>query len=75
MLRCMSKSDDEKLVGDWVTARCRKRSKVHSKPMPKVVRDWLDTIEWNPAAGDTEPTPEVREWLIQTIDDPDWPEG
>ena len=71
----MSEFADEKRIGDWVTARCRKRAEEHGKPMPQEVRDWLKTIKWNPGAKNTQAPGEVIDWLVSTIEDPDWPTG
>jgi len=64
--------DYEGLMGDWVTARCRKRVKETGKPMPPDVANWLDTGGNSPADENTEPPPRVLGWLIKTIDEPIW---
>lgn len=63
----------DKLMGDWVTARCRKRTVEHGKPMDKNVWEWLKGLEWNPSAKDAEAPAEVLGWVVKTIEDPDWP--
>ena len=65
--------ENERRMGDWVCARCRKRAEEHGKPMPPEVEAWLGTIKWNPGAKNTEATDKVLGWLIKTIVDPDWP--
>jgi len=71
----MKEPDYEQLMGKWVTARCHKRVAEHGKPMPQEVRDWLKTIKWNPEAKNTQAPRNVVAWLLNTIDDPDWPTG
>ena len=77
MLRPMGTETDnldwERLVGDWVTARCRKRVRNPEKPTPDYVKLWLKTIDWNPHAEDTEAPAPVLGWVVKTIEDPDWP--
>ena len=62
-------------MGKWVAARCRKRAKVHKKGMPQFVKDWLDTGGNSPADENTAPTTAVRNWVVNTLEDPDWPES
>lgn len=64
----------ERRMGEWVTARCRKRAEEHEKPMPQQVRDWLDDGGNSPANKNTAPTVVVLGWLAATIIDPDWPD-
>ncbi len=70
----MNEPDYEQLIGKWVTARCHKRVAAHGKSMPKPIRDWLDTLAWNPGAGDAQAPAEALGWLVKTIDDPAWGE-
>ena len=66
--------DYETRMGEWVAARCRKRAEEYGKPMPQVVKDWLDKGGDSPANQNTKPTVIVLGWLILTINDPDWDE-
>ncbi len=59
-------------MGNWVTARCRKRVKDTSERMPQAVRDWLDTGGNSPADDTTQPSPYVLGWLVKTIEKPIW---
>ena len=63
---------EEERMGTWVTARCDKRVEKTSESMPHDVVDWLDNGGNSPANGNTAPTDTVREWLIKTMDDPEW---
>lgn len=63
----------EKMIGEWVTARCAKRYNLKGK-MPDYVITWLETGGNSPVNQDSEAPPDVEGWLIKTIDDPDWPE-
>ncbi len=60
--------DYEAKMGTWVAARCDKR-RVDVEKMPQSIKDWLDTT----ADPDEPATTAVRTWLVDTIDDPDWP--
>ena len=67
-----STSDASRLLGEWVTARCRKRAEEHGKALPDEVRVWLAGSPCLNVAA-VKPTPAVLVWLFKTIDDPDWP--
>ena len=62
----------EKRLGEWVTARCRKRAEVHGKPMPVEVKHWLDHGGNSPVTKDTKATETVLGWVVKTLEDPDW---
>ena len=63
-------------LGDWVKQRCDLRSGVYGKPMDPDVKTWLRGLG-HPGTMDgfgdfPSAKPEVREWVISTITDPDW---
>ena len=67
--------DYEQLIGEWVTARCRKRAKgPPPREMPDYVKHWLETGGDSPVNADTAPTARVLGWLMKTIIDPIWDE-
>ena len=70
----MGATDYEQRMGEWVTARLRKRKSDLSVEMPQEVKDWLDNGGNSPADKNTVPTVSVVGWLIKTTVDPDWPE-
>ena len=65
-------TDYEVVMGNWVTARCKKRVKDTGKPMPPYVVHWLETGGNSPPDESTEPPPRVLGWLVKTIDRPAW---
>ena len=63
----------EDLLGQWVTARLKKRHDLGHGAPPDAVCVWVKTAGKSPADGDSEATSEVLGWVIKTIEDPDWP--
>ncbi len=62
----------EHMLGAWVEGRCVIRDAL-GKPMPKEVKDWLNSMGPGDDVDPHKPAPtKVREWLFETIEDPDW---
>ncbi len=60
--------------GKWVTARCSLRRDKYGKTMPAYVKTWLDGIGHGSYMDGLANIPDdVRNWLTQTIENPDWP--
>ena len=66
--------DYEILMGNWVTARCKKRVEETGEQMPEEVRIWLDTGGNSRADGNTQAQSCVLGWLVKTLVKPDWVE-
>lgn len=67
--------DYEQVMGEWVTARCRKRAAAPiSKEMPPEVKRWLKYGGNSPPGATTVATQQILGWLIKTIEKPDWDE-
>lgn len=64
----------EILLGQWVTARLKKRYDLGHGPPPDGVCSWVKTGGSSPADENSTAPAEALGWLIKTIEDPDWDE-